>query len=241
MFKALLRETVHFIKPRLCPGCGCRLQPHEPVLCLPCMLNAERPPRDCVDDILRPLIDNAPCPAGIAAAWAYYIHLGPVALAIQKMKYNGREDYGFELGKTMAREMLSNPHYILRDGLKPTDIDVILPIPLHWTKWVRRGYNQSEYIALGLAELLGCRVADNLYARRPHSQQAARSRKERAGNVIRVFAVRNPGELAGLNVAIIDDVITTGATVTDAIMALGLSGARPASLSLLCLGLAKKA
>lgn len=237
--RRLIYEILHMLSPRLCPGCGRRLESCEPMLCIECLLGLPRPPHQFVEMQLRPLIELAGCPVGIVASWTYYIHRQAGALAIQAIKYNGRPGAGRDAGRIFAAEIMANPEFTQAEGVRPTDIDVILPLPMHWTKELMRGYNQSECIARGIASVWGCRVGHNLYASKPHSTQTRRSRYERQANVRNIFALRDADELDGLHVCLVDDVITTGSTMTDAILALARAGARPASLSILSLGLAK--
>ena len=116
------------------------------------------------------------------------------------------------------------------------DIDVLLPVPMHWLKRMRRGYNQAEEVARGLGAVTGIPVGDNLVARRGHSTQTHLSQHDRAANISGRFSVVAPDELADLNVMVVDDIITTGATMIEAARALASTAV--ASLSLLSLGLA---
>ena len=89
-----------------------------------------------------------------------------------------------------------------------------VPLPLHPFKRCRRGYNQSEYIAEGIAAQLGVEVDRRSVRRvRNTASQALKPRRERAGNVEDAFAVRRPERLAGRHVLLVDDVMTTGSTL----------------------------
>ena len=123
------------------------------------------------------------------------------------------------------------------DGLAGR-FDVLLPVPLHRDKLLKRGYNQSLEIARGLAAELGCDVGDNLVALRPHSTQTSRSGYERFANVSGTFGLKMPGELEGLRVAVVDDVVTTGSTIHDCIAAIARQST-PASVSILTIGVTK--
>ena len=94
------------------------------------------------------------------------------------------------------------------------DVEEVVPLPLHPVKRCRRGYNQSEYIAEGIAAQLGVEVDRRSVRRvRNTASQALKPRRERAGNVEDAFAVCRPERLAGRHVLLVDDVMTTGSTL----------------------------
>lgn len=222
--------------PRACPACGCAMDSSEEAICGACLLALHRADVAVPGSKLMDTIANGPAPAGIAASWLRYRHDSPEARLIQSIKYRGRPRLGRDLGRVFGQELaaLSLPEGML----KPADIDVLIPVPLHWTKRLRRGFNQSEWIAEGIAEALGCGVATCLRAGRPHSTQTHKNDRDRASNVLGIFAVDKDAKLDGLNIAVVDDVITTGATVREAMLTIGRAGARPATVSVLSLALA---
>lgn len=222
--------------PRACPACGCAMDSSEETICCACMLALHRAGVAVPGSKLMDTIANGPAPAGIAASWLRYRHDSPEARLIQSIKYRGRPRLGRDLGRVFGQELAARP---LPEGmLKPADIDVLIPVPLHWTKRLRRGFNQSEWIAEGIAEALGCGVASYLRAIRPHATQTHKTDQGRAENVVGVFALDKDAKLDGLNITIVDDVITTGATVREAILTIGRAGTRPATVSVLSLALA---
>ncbi len=94
------------------------------------------------------------------------------------------------------------------------DVDAVVPLPLHPLKRIRRGYNQAEYLAEGIAAQLGAAVDRRSVRRcRNTASQTLKSRRERAGNVENAFAVRHPERLAGKHILLVDDVMTTGSTL----------------------------
>ena len=93
-------------------------------------------------------------------------------------------------------------------------MEVVVPLPLHPFRRCRRGYNQSEYLAEGIASQLGVGVDRRSVRRRRNTpSQTLRSRRDRARNVEGAFAVRHPERLAGRHVLLVDDVMTTGNTL----------------------------
>ena len=222
--------------PRACPACGCAMDSSEEAICGACLLALHRADVAVPGSKLMDTIANGPAPAGIAASWLRYRHDSPEARLIQSIKYRGRPRLGRELGRIFGQELAARS---LPEGmLKPAAIDVLIPVPLHWTKRLRRGFNQSEWIAEGIAEALGCGVATCLRAVRPHATQTHKTDQGRAENVVGIFALDKDAKLDGLNITIVDDVITTGATVREAILTIGRAGGRPATVSVLSLALA---
>lgn len=101
------------------------------------------------------------------------------------------------------------------------DIDCIIPVPLHFIRRMRRGYNQSEQLSQAVAEVFKCPVLTrNLYRKRYTSTQTHKNRTERRKNMQNVFGIRHPEQLSGKHILLIDDVITTGATTTSCFLAL---------------------
>ncbi|MBQ9864762.1 MAG: ComF family protein [Bacteroidales bacterium] len=142
-----------------------------------------------------------------AAASLLYFQKGNVAQSIiHQIKYHGNtqlaHQYGHLLGNT------------LKESGRFDTIDYIVPVPLHWLRQLRRGYNQSQLLALAISDDLNVPVADkNLYRHLYTSSQTHKDRQQRTQNVSSAFRVRHPEKLAGKHILLIDDVITTGATI----------------------------
>lgn len=201
-----LHELSACVLPDLCEVCDTTLVHGEHVICLGCRTALPRTlqHRDDFNDIHRRLASDTPIDR--AASYFYYIRGNRYVRLIHAAKYEGRPRVGRSLAADFARELLPDGFF---DG-----IDLIIPVPLHAAKLRRRGYNQSEEIARGLADVSGIAVADNLVAVRDHSTQTRKSAYERLLNAIGTYEARRPEELADRHVLIVDDVLTTGATLT---------------------------
>ena len=123
------------------------------------------------------------------------------------LKYGGRKDLGEIMGRFMAAELLESGFF--------RGIDVIVPVPLHPRKQRIRGYNQSEYIARGIAAVTGLSLDTSSVVRKRHTEtQTSKSAYERWENVDGMFRLDCPERFAGKHVLLVDDVLTTGATTT---------------------------
>ena len=132
---------------------------------------------------------------------------------IHRLKYQGEWRLGLTFGELYGAELKSSGLY--------NDVDLVVPVPLHVMKYLKRKYNQSEYIAEGIAKELGVKVdRRSLYRRRNNPSQTRQHASERWLNVSDLFAVRNPERLENRHILLVDDVLTTGATLSACIYAL---------------------
>ncbi|MCH5219427.1 MAG: ComF family protein [Muribaculaceae bacterium] len=215
----MLRRASHTIWPVQCALCDNALQKHEDVLCLKCLMKLPVIHNDTMLTYI-----GTPGSSIRVRSWFVYSHDDPSHRLIHHIKYNDRK----KLARKLGREFTDYKHP------EELGIDVILPIPLHWSKYVARGYNQSHEIALGIADMTGIKIGHNLYAKKSHSTQTSKNRDERADNVRDIFSVRHPEQLDGKNIALLDDVITTGATMFSALKTI-LAACTPASVTFLSL------
>lgn len=135
-----------------------------------------------------------------------FVKSSKVQKLLHSLKYKGESEIGVALGKLYA-------HYFEQADLEK-NFDLILPVPLHRFKKRKRGYNQSEEFGKGLSEVLTIPCSDDVLERRfQTSTQTKKSKVNRWTNVSDVFAVRKPDEIEGKRILLVDDVMTTGATL----------------------------
>lgn len=216
--------------PRCCEVCGRALVTSEHLICIGCDMAMPRTHYhlESFSDIHHRLAAPG-IPIEKAASYFHYYRGNPYAELIKRAKYNSRPDLARELGRRFAIELLPTGFF--------SDIDRLIPIPLYPSKLWRRGFNQSEEICHGISQATGIPIADNLRTRR-HSTQTRKSASQRASNVKGLAYVKHPDELAGMHILVVDDVITTGSTMLDAVSALH-AAIDPLKISVLSLAAAK--
>ena len=231
IIKGFFNRLGEAVFPAVSECCGRSLVEGERLLCLHCLYDMPRTGyhRDSFSELHKRLAAPG-VPIERAAAMFHYIKESPYARLIQHAKYNGRPSIDRELARMFAAELAAEGFF---EG-----IDMILPIPLHWRKRWRRGFNQSEEIAAGISEVTEIKCGDNLKAL-PHSTQTRKNAAERAANMEGKIVAVHGEELAGKHLLVVDDVITTGATLLAAAKAVR-TGANGVKVSVLTLAAAKR-
>ena len=140
-----------------------------------------------------------------ATSFLFFSKMGRVQSLIHQLKYKRQKEVGLLIGKLFGDDLLNSPYY--------TDIDFIIPVPLHPKKLKTRGYNQSLMIANGLQESMGIEVFTGLQRKAHSSTQTRKSRYERWENVKDIFEIKEHKRLESKSVLLVDDVLTTGATL----------------------------
>lgn len=201
-------RILDFISPRQCVMCGSRLSPTERSICSVCMLHLPRTgfQYNPTENIMAQAFWHL-TPVERAAALFYFTPHSEVAQIVYELKYANRPDIGEDMGRLMATELQAARFF---DG-----IDVLLPMPLARNRLRQRGYNQSEMLAVGISQLTGIPVVSHAVSRKPFVEsQTHLSHLKRRENVEHIFTLRNDNLLRHRHVLIVDDVCTTGATIT---------------------------
>lgn len=206
-FKIWLRAFVQLFFPRHCVVCGDVLREGEEALCMHCNIGLPR-----TNYHLRP--DNpvermfwGKFPLERATAYFFYRRGSGYRGLLHRLKYEGRKDLGLIMGRFMGADLSAAGFF--------RGIDVLVPVPLHPRKLRERGYNQSEYIARGLAEVTGLPVDVHAVVRSQYTEsQTHKSAYDRWAAMDGVFRLLLPESFENKHVLLIDDVLTTGATLT---------------------------
>jgi ComF family protein len=204
--RLLSNDFLSLFYPHLCVACGDRVPPRQEIICVHCLASLPKTSHhhDKENDFTDKFIGRVPLQA--AAAYLYFNKGTRTQRLVHQLKYEGRRDIGLRLGRSFGNLLAASPHF--------GGVDLVLPVPLHPLRLRARGYNQSEMIALGIAEALGKTCPSKLLVRSRYTEtQTKKSRAERFGNVENAFALPLPGQLQGRHVLLVDDVLTTGATL----------------------------
>ncbi len=216
-------EFLSLFFPRVCVHCHKNLQPSEVVLCLPCFLQLPKLGPD--DQIDNPVLKKFRNLASIKHAF-FYLHYqkqSGVQHLIRNLKYKNRPDIGIQLGKWFGE--------YLKEYKLHNQFDAIIPIPLHPRKQKRRGYNQSEQIAEGIREVLEVEVLSNVLVRTKETQTQTKKHKiDRWNTMQSIFSLVDQDALKDRRIMIIDDVVTTGATMESAVLT--VQQASPSAISI---------
>jgi len=224
-------RLLDLISPRLCVICGHRLSVTEEVICSKCNLHLPRTffQQDPYENVMAKLFWGQ-IPVERAAALFYFEAHAETANIIYELKYRNHPEIGEVMGRMMARELQSTGFF---DG-----IDAIVPVPLAKKRQRQRGYNQSVEIARGVSAVTGLPIYNKVVRRTVfEGSQTNKGRWERNENVEKVFELADDDNIDGKHLLIIDDVVTTGATVIACAKELVRAG--DVRVSVLALGLAK--
>ncbi|MCE2825078.1 MAG: ComF family protein [Sediminibacterium sp.] len=192
--------------PKNCPACGRPLRLFGANICGRCSQNLPEThffeaPNNPIEKIF---YGRLPISAG-AAAWYFHKNSALQALLFQ-LKYKSNKDVGLFIGKQMGALLAASERF--------SSIDALVPVPLHPQALSKRGFNQAALICEGIGQVWHKPVLTGAIARTKHtSTQTKQTRAERWDNMEDAFTIKDPTSINGKHLLIIDDVITTGATI----------------------------
>ena len=209
----MLKDLFRLIFPHLCPACEEPLPQGESQICPACFeklpktdfhLTADNP----AERIFYGRFDFS------SVASAFYFSKGSgIQQILHRIKYGGGTDLAEQLAAWYGKQLAAQGWF----GSKP----LFVPVPLHQKKMYKRGYNQALHIAIGLAAGIKGAEADEYLVRRENSDsQTRKSRFARWENVENLFEPKSKAIIADRHVVLVDDVLTTGATLEACAMAL---------------------
>jgi ComF family protein len=216
-----IRPLRDFLFPPLCFVCENLLAAEEAMVCASC-LSTMRPVlrTDQHYQDTRARLSAEGAISQLVAAY-YFETGGPLQSIVHHMKYNGMPSLGKLLGKQLGERV--------KEELAGGEVSAIVPVPLHFSKKRERGYNQSEYVCRGMSSVLGVQVEPTLITRKRYTRtQTQLNREERRQNVAGAFLVQRraqPG-IKDATLLLVDDVITTGATMQSCAQVLMAAGAK---------------
>ncbi len=223
--KELGSDLINLIWPTLCCACNQPLFKTEEQVCTNCLANLPRTHFHLWAENDFHKLFWGRIPVMYATAFFYYQKENRFQKLIHKLKYQNLPEIGVVLGKEFGYEIKKSVF---------SEIDVIMPVPLHPKKQHLRGYNQSETIALGMSSSMEKPYDTETLIRNVHTAtQTRKGRFERWENVHDIFTVTNPQKVKGKHILVVDDVVTTGATLEACVSVLQANGAKAVSLATL--------
>ena len=192
--------------PQCCLICGNRLLEGEEHVCFRCLSGLPRTQmhRQLENEVEKCLWGKIPFEK--AGVYLYYTKGGDVRKLLFEMKYYGNVGLGRFLGRCMARELLLSDFFM--------GVDVMVPVPLHPRKLKQRGYNQSRLLAEGISDITHIPLCDDWLVRRQYTEtQTRKGNYERWLNVENMFECTSKDCFRGKHILLVDDVLTTGATL----------------------------
>ena len=199
-------DFISLLFPRLCYACGNHLLRNENLICTECYVVIPRTNYHIEKENPVARLFWGRCLIEKAAAFSFYNKGSRIRNLIHNLKYKGIKEVGYELGRIYGLSLKSSGF--------TADVDQIIPVPLHLSKKRIRGFNQSDIISMGIADVTGLPVDTVSLARiKVSATQTKRSRYDRWTNVEDIFHVTDPEIIKGRHILLVDDVITTGSTI----------------------------
>ena len=226
MLRPLVADFLALFFPQACLACQEPLVAGEQHLCTTCRADLPYTSYHLLPADQNPLSRRfwGKLPVAHTLSYLRFLRHGQVQHLLHQLKYRGQEEVGKVLGQLYGHELATA-------GLSP-EFDLIVPVPLHRRKLARRGYNQADAFAAGLAATLPCAWSATALRRTEYTaSQTRKSRAERWQNVASVFEVASPQEVANRRILLVDDVLTTGATLEACGQALLAAGAKTISIA----------
>ncbi|MBR7024199.1 MAG: ComF family protein [Bacteroidales bacterium] len=205
-FRDWLYSILNLFYPRVCAACGETLLKDEETVCLKCRYTLPFTGYENHADNPLAQVFYGRVRFHAVTACFFFAKSGKVQHLIHELKYKNNPEAGVFLGQELGKTIKDAPLF--------QGIDYLIPVPLHPRREKQRGYNQSLLIAQGINEVTGIPIGDKYLIRAVYTTtQTKKSADERHKNVKDIFEVRFPEELEGKHILLIDDVLTTGATL----------------------------
>ncbi|MFN3528555.1 MAG: ComF family protein [Bacteroidia bacterium] len=222
-----MHHFVDLFYPRLCIGCSRNLFVHEKDICWHCLHRLPRTQfHDMYDNPLERLFWGRIDIAAVTS-FLYFTKSGLTQRMLHRLKYKGAQQVGQKLGHLLGEELKQSHRF---EGL-----EAVVPVPLHPKKERLRGYNQSMTIARGLGEALHIPALSDALVRHDFTEtQTKKGRLERWENVSEAFGCPHSQAINGKKILLVDDVLTTGATLEACGRVLQQAGAQVFMATLAC-------
>jgi ComF family protein len=204
--RKLFNDFIHLLYPHNCAGCGSDLLENDQSICIHCYTNLPETnyaalPGNPIEKIFYGRLNVEHATAGY-----YFSKSSVLQRLIHQLKYNANIEVGHQLGIWLGLQLQKSNRF--------NTIDALIPLPLYPSKEKKRGYNQATILCNGIAEIMNIPVLDNVVLRKRYTDtQTKKGRTERLTNVHGSFELSNPAAIEQKHILLVDDVITTGATL----------------------------
>jgi ComF family protein len=204
--KHIIKDIARFFYPHSCPGCGAELYQHQQVICVRCIKQLPQTGFEKTGDNYTARLFTGRLQLQKATSFLFFGKDGLTQKLIHRLKYRGDTDMGKYLGHMMGSQLHEAGWF--------TDVDVLIPLPLNRKKLQSRGYNQSTLICEGIQSATGINLEEVAIMRTIFTEtQTHKTRVQRWANVSHVFDLLDTQHLHNRHALLVDDVITTGATM----------------------------
>lgn len=211
--KSLFTNLLNLLYPNLCLICNESLMRGEEIICMKCLMEMPKTFYHLQSD--NPVEKRfwGKVPIHRATSYFHFYKDSPFRKLLHELKYHGNKEIGQVIGRYAAADLLHTPEF--------STVDVIVPVPLHPRKYAQRGYNQSEWIAKGLSEVLEKPLdTTHLIRIKENTTQTRKMVFERYQNTKGIFALKDKSVFCRQHVLLVDDVLTTGSTLEACVSAL---------------------
>ncbi|MGA0560525.1 ComF family protein [Larkinella sp. VNQ87] len=219
LFKAGLNDLLNLFYPNPCLLCRNTLQTHEEFVCTACRLELPETGQHRGEALITNQLKFAgKVPVAFVYSYLYFTKKGKTQRLIHALKYQEKKEIGCVLGRWYGYQLKT-------DCQLNEQLDLMVGVPLHPARLRQRGYNQSDWFARGLSEALEIPWSDRALSRTKFTlSQTGKDRMGRWENVSDVFVVKEPDLVANKRILLVDDVLTTGATLEAFTVALRAAG-----------------
>ncbi|MCX6323273.1 MAG: phosphoribosyltransferase family protein [Sphingobacteriales bacterium] len=203
---SFLAPAIHMLYPQHCPGCGADMPVTTALLCVHCLHELPRTGFAGLHNNTTEAIFFGRLQLK-AAHSEYYFSKGQLIQGLMhQLKYKNKPEVGIFLGNLLGESLLISSRF--------SQLDLIMPMPMHKSKEYKRGYNQATKICEGISEVMQVPVNTELLIKKEATEtQTRKQRAERWKNVAESFTIIHPEKITGKKILLVDDVLTTGASL----------------------------
>ncbi|MBC8033984.1 MAG: ComF family protein [Chitinophagaceae bacterium] len=204
--KKILKDLLHIFFPHLCAGCGNDIADADAIICIRCLEDLGTTNFNTVAGNLTEKIFSGRLPIINASSLCYFSKDSLVRHLMHQLKYRDHKELGYFLGRLMGASLRQTDRF--------ADIDGLVPLPLFFSREKKRGYNQATILCEGMAAAMQLPVWKDVVTRTSFTDsQTKKNRTERWQNIEGRFELQDIEKLTGRHVLLVDDVVTTGATL----------------------------